>query len=190
MFINPLIRMSRSSQSSDGLPAVGTMDTNLDLLMPRNQPSTLTENDWTKDKECAVSADDHHDDYEIDPSLLINRSDDSESIIEPDDISRQNEDTVIIKEEEVLAEKAKYDEEVERVAGDLLMHEWTLQTFLIQSVLLLVVCVNCYFNSVQCDFVFDDYLAIIGNEDLRPSTPVWQIFKNDFWGTEITSVSI
>ncbi|PIK45161.1 hypothetical protein BSL78_17978 [Apostichopus japonicus] len=180
--------MSRSSQSSDGLPAVGTMDTNLDLLMPRNQPSTLTENDWTKDKECAVSADDHHDDYENDPSLLINRSDNSESIIEPDDISRQNEDNVIIKEEEVLDEEAKYDEEVERVAGDLLMHEWTLQTFLIQSVLLLVVCVNCYFNSVQCDFVFDDYSAIIGNEDLRPSTPVWQIFKNDFWGTEITSL--
>ncbi|XP_031622096.1 protein O-mannosyl-transferase Tmtc3 [Contarinia nasturtii] len=44
-------------------------------------------------------------------------------------------------------------------------------------------CVACYYNSTQCDFVFDDISAIKENRDLRPHTPWRNLFFNDFWGT-------
>ncbi|XP_071831925.1 protein O-mannosyl-transferase TMTC3-like isoform X2 [Apostichopus japonicus] len=59
--------------------------------------------------------------------------------------------------------------------------------FIICSIILFVVCINCFFNSLQCGFVFDDNKAVISNLDLRPSTPIWDLFKNDFWGTPLTS---
>ncbi|CAH8638473.1 unnamed protein product [Schistosoma guineensis] len=40
-----------------------------------------------------------------------------------------------------------------------------------------------YFNSLGCGFVFDDVSAIRDNRDLRPSTSLAELFKNDFWGT-------
>ncbi|XP_063987197.1 protein O-mannosyl-transferase Tmtc3 [Diachasmimorpha longicaudata] len=40
-----------------------------------------------------------------------------------------------------------------------------------------------YMNSLSCDFVFDDISAIKDNRDLRPHTPLRNIFYNDFWGT-------
>ncbi|XP_075945746.1 protein O-mannosyl-transferase TMTC3 isoform X2 [Anarhichas minor] len=43
--------------------------------------------------------------------------------------------------------------------------------------------VGCYWNSLLCGFVFDDVSAILDNKDLRPSTPVRNLFLNDFWGT-------
>uniref|UniRef100_A0A3Q1FBX1 Protein O-mannosyl-transferase TMTC3 n=1 Tax=Acanthochromis polyacanthus TaxID=80966 RepID=A0A3Q1FBX1_9TELE len=43
--------------------------------------------------------------------------------------------------------------------------------------------VGCYWNSLSCGFVFDDVSAILDNKDLRPSTPVRNLFLNDFWGT-------
>lgn len=70
------------------------------------------------------------------------------------------------------------------------LKKWNYQGFLTRSGLLLWLCLNCYYNSVQCGFVFDDNMAILTNEDLRSSTHVLDIFKNDFWGTGITSVSI
>ncbi|XP_061772972.1 protein O-mannosyl-transferase TMTC3 [Nerophis ophidion] len=42
---------------------------------------------------------------------------------------------------------------------------------------------GCYWNSLSCGFVFDDVSAILDNKDLRPSTPVRNLFLNDFWGT-------
>uniref|UniRef100_A0A4W4EUZ6 dolichyl-phosphate-mannose--protein mannosyltransferase n=1 Tax=Electrophorus electricus TaxID=8005 RepID=A0A4W4EUZ6_ELEEL len=48
----------------------------------------------------------------------------------------------------------------------------------------LVVC--CYWNSLLCGFVFDDVSAILDNKDLRPSTPIRNLFLNDFWGTPMS----
>lgn len=46
----------------------------------------------------------------------------------------------------------------------------------------------CYYNSLQCGFVFDDISAIKDNRDLRPHMPLKNIFFNDFWGTPIHKV--
>uniref|UniRef100_A0A8C5G510 Protein O-mannosyl-transferase TMTC3 n=1 Tax=Gouania willdenowi TaxID=441366 RepID=A0A8C5G510_GOUWI len=43
--------------------------------------------------------------------------------------------------------------------------------------------VGCYWNSLSCGFVFDDVSAILDNKDLRPSTSLHNLFRNDFWGT-------
>lgn len=40
-----------------------------------------------------------------------------------------------------------------------------------------------YANSLNCGFVFDDISAIKDNRDLRPHTPLKNVFLNDFWGT-------
>ncbi|XP_030632534.1 protein O-mannosyl-transferase TMTC3 [Chanos chanos] len=44
----------------------------------------------------------------------------------------------------------------------------------------------CYWNSLSCGFVFDDVSAILDNKDLRPSTPLRNLFLNDFWGTPMS----
>lgn len=46
--------------------------------------------------------------------------------------------------------------------------------------------VICYINSLDGGFVFDDSEAIINNEDLKPETPILNLFYNDFWGTRLT----
>ncbi|GFR59874.1 transmembrane and TPR repeat-containing protein 3 [Elysia marginata] len=40
-----------------------------------------------------------------------------------------------------------------------------------------------YHNALWCGFVFDDMSAIVENKDLRPTTPILNLFLNDFWGT-------
>ncbi|XP_053112334.1 protein O-mannosyl-transferase TMTC3 isoform X1 [Hemicordylus capensis] len=44
----------------------------------------------------------------------------------------------------------------------------------------------CYWNSLFCGFVFDDVSAILDNKDLHPSTPLKNLFLNDFWGTPMS----
>uniref|UniRef100_UPI00358ED8E0 protein O-mannosyl-transferase TMTC3 n=1 Tax=Myxine glutinosa TaxID=7769 RepID=UPI00358ED8E0 len=44
----------------------------------------------------------------------------------------------------------------------------------------------CYFNSLFGGFVFDDISAIQDNKDLRPTTPLVNLFRNDFWGTPMS----
>ncbi|XP_054845395.1 protein O-mannosyl-transferase TMTC3 isoform X1 [Eublepharis macularius] len=44
----------------------------------------------------------------------------------------------------------------------------------------------CYWNSLFCGFVFDDVSAILDNKDLHPSTPLQNLFRNDFWGTPMS----
>lgn len=44
----------------------------------------------------------------------------------------------------------------------------------------------CYCNTLGGTFVFDDNEAIVKNKDIMPYTNIWNIFKNDFWGTDIT----
>lgn len=46
--------------------------------------------------------------------------------------------------------------------------------------------VGCYWNSLFCGFVFDDVSAILDNKDLRPTTPLKNLFLNDFWGTPMS----
>uniref|UniRef100_A0A3Q3NC65 Protein O-mannosyl-transferase TMTC3 n=1 Tax=Mastacembelus armatus TaxID=205130 RepID=A0A3Q3NC65_9TELE len=48
---------------------------------------------------------------------------------------------------------------------------------------------GCYWNSLSCGFVFDDVSAILDNKDLRPSTPLRNLFLNDFWGTPMAEVT-
>ena len=45
----------------------------------------------------------------------------------------------------------------------------------------------CYINSLNYDLVHDDIFAIKDNMDIRPKTPVFQIFSNDFWGKPMSS---
>uniref|UniRef100_A0A673K3D4 dolichyl-phosphate-mannose--protein mannosyltransferase n=2 Tax=Sinocyclocheilus TaxID=75365 RepID=A0A673K3D4_9TELE len=47
----------------------------------------------------------------------------------------------------------------------------------------------CFINSYDGDFVFDDSEAIINNKDLNPDTPLSNIWKNDFWGSNLSSNS-
>ncbi|XP_054281015.1 protein O-mannosyl-transferase TMTC4-like isoform X2 [Macrosteles quadrilineatus] len=43
----------------------------------------------------------------------------------------------------------------------------------------------CFHNATDGTFVFDDSEAVVNNYDIQLSTPVSQIFSNDFWGTPI-----
>ncbi|KAK5646823.1 hypothetical protein RI129_005287 [Pyrocoelia pectoralis] len=45
----------------------------------------------------------------------------------------------------------------------------------------------CYLNTLLGTFVFDDTEAVVKNKDVTHATPILNIFKNDFWGTDITS---
>ncbi|CAH8603539.1 unnamed protein product [Dicrocoelium dendriticum] len=53
----------------------------------------------------------------------------------------------------------------------------------LESVFIALVCATIYVNSIFCGFVFDDASAVKENKDLRPSTPLSELFRNDFWGT-------
>ncbi|KAK2712020.1 hypothetical protein QYM36_010897 [Artemia franciscana] len=43
-----------------------------------------------------------------------------------------------------------------------------------------------YLNTLDADFAYDDCRAIKTNPDVQPSTPLSQIFVDDFWGTPLT----
>lgn len=47
----------------------------------------------------------------------------------------------------------------------------------------------CYYSSLPCGFVFDDMSAVRDNKDLRPETPLANLFWNDFWGTPMHKVN-
>lgn len=52
--------------------------------------------------------------------------------------------------------------------------------------LLAVLVIACYKNSLKCGLVFDDLAAIRDNRDVRPHTPLFNMFRNDFWGTSLS----
>ncbi|KAJ8953316.1 hypothetical protein NQ318_012110 [Aromia moschata] len=54
--------------------------------------------------------------------------------------------------------------------------------------IVVLTCFLCYHNSYYCGFVFDDISAIKENRDLRPHSPLINIFFNDFWGTPMHKV--
>lgn len=44
-----------------------------------------------------------------------------------------------------------------------------------------------YWNSVDGQFVHDDIVAVVKNDDVRPATPLVNILRHDFWGKPISS---
>lgn len=52
------------------------------------------------------------------------------------------------------------------------------------SLIIIAVLSLCFINSYNGKFVFDDSEAIVHNEDIQ-TTPLIDIFKNDFWGTKL-----
>lgn len=50
-----------------------------------------------------------------------------------------------------------------------------------------VVAAVCYWNSMQGGLVHDDIFAIRDNRDIRPETPLEQVFSDDFWGKPMSS---
>ncbi|XP_043988102.1 protein O-mannosyl-transferase TMTC4 isoform X2 [Gambusia affinis] len=52
-----------------------------------------------------------------------------------------------------------------------------------------VVALLCFINSYDGEFVFDDSEAIVNNKDLKPTTPLSNIWRNDFWGSNLSSNS-
>lgn len=59
--------------------------------------------------------------------------------------------------------------------------------FLTAAVIVFVVSVLSFAVSYDGDFIFDDSEAIIGNDDLKPETPLSNLFINDFWGNKLDS---
>lgn len=57
------------------------------------------------------------------------------------------------------------------------------------SAIVVLTSIVCYHNSCYCGFVFDDISAIKDNRDLRPHTPLANVFYNDFWGTPMHKVN-
>lgn len=45
-----------------------------------------------------------------------------------------------------------------------------------------------YSNALECGFVFDDHLAIEGNQDVVGSTALSGLLENDFWGKPLVAV--
>eukprot|EP00064_Thunnus_orientalis_P007054 superscaffoldBa00000763_g7073 len=52
-----------------------------------------------------------------------------------------------------------------------------------------LVALLCFINSYDGEFVFDDSEAIVNNKDLKPATPLNNIWRNDFWGSNLSSNS-
>lgn len=52
-----------------------------------------------------------------------------------------------------------------------------------------VLALLCFINSYDGEFVFDDSEAIVNNKDLRPTTPLCNLWRNDFWGSNLSSNS-
>ena len=45
----------------------------------------------------------------------------------------------------------------------------------------------CYLNSLSGELVHDDIFAVRDNQDLRSSTPITQLLRDDFWGEPMSS---
>jgi protein O-mannosyl-transferase len=59
--------------------------------------------------------------------------------------------------------------------------------FLFSSFAIVIgVTLGVYLNSLECDFVFDDHLAIRNNRDIQTAS-LTQLWANDFWGRPLTN---
>lgn len=59
--------------------------------------------------------------------------------------------------------------------------------FSISALIVFVISVVCFVNSYDGDFVFDDSEAVVGNKDILPTSPLLDLFSNDFWGKKLDS---
>lgn len=51
---------------------------------------------------------------------------------------------------------------------------------------IVLLCILCYGDTLHGEFVFDDTVAIVKNQDVRnPNTTLSQLFSHDFWGLNI-----
>ncbi|XP_061662803.1 protein O-mannosyl-transferase TMTC1 [Syngnathoides biaculeatus] len=62
---------------------------------------------------------------------------------------------------------------------------WTASRYAV----LVALCVSCYGNSIHGELVHDDVWAIVNNPDVRPSSSLFNIFTNDFWGKRMSDNS-
>lgn len=51
--------------------------------------------------------------------------------------------------------------------------------------LIVLLSVGCFIISIDGQFVFDDSEAIVNNKDVKLTTPIGELFYNDFWGTRM-----
>lgn len=54
------------------------------------------------------------------------------------------------------------------------------------AILIAIITICIYANSCLCGFVFDDVSAVVDNKDLRPHTPLANLWVHDFWGTPMS----
>nr|XP_006817999.1 PREDICTED: transmembrane and TPR repeat-containing protein 1-like [Saccoglossus kowalevskii] len=59
-------------------------------------------------------------------------------------------------------------------------------SLLLYTTVITIMCIVCYYNSLEGDFVHDDIMAIRDNEDIRPGSPIRDVFLNDFWGKRMS----
>ena len=52
--------------------------------------------------------------------------------------------------------------------------------------ILTLITIAVYANSLHGDFVHDDISVIVTNDDTLGKTPVWSLLHNDFWGMDIS----
>lgn len=58
----------------------------------------------------------------------------------------------------------------------------------LKYVLIFIIAIICYINSIDGDFVFDDNEAIVNNADIDTFKTSWlKVFEHDFWGKSISS---
>lgn len=53
--------------------------------------------------------------------------------------------------------------------------------------MLIITAYLCFGFSLQGDFVFDDFEAVVNNKDVNWNTSIFNLLKHDFWGANISS---
>lgn len=56
----------------------------------------------------------------------------------------------------------------------------------IATAIIALTSIACFISSLNGEFVYDDSEAVVNNADVKPSTSIWELFYNDFWGARLT----
>lgn len=65
--------------------------------------------------------------------------------------------------------------------------KYMLTFYIFQHSLIFLICLACYGLSLRGAFVFDDSVAVVRNTDVtNSSTPLADILRHDFWGTNLS----
>lgn len=60
-------------------------------------------------------------------------------------------------------------------------------SFSLSALIVAIISVICFINCYDGDFVFDDSEAVVGNQDILPTSPLLDLFSHDFWGNKLDS---